>query len=186
MVDAERHDGHRQVGRQHRRAVEHLLLEALLVAARTARDEHRADGEHGKRVHHIQHGGIEHRLVAEDRRHHGIAHKAHIAENQCEADGALMVGIAREIARQQETRTCQQQIGEDADEQQRKDVLAVGQLARHRRRQDERRTGDVDDQPRQLAVEVASQITQFARHIAYHHEGKQCQHHNDHSDIFLI
>ena len=113
-------------------------------------------GEDGKRVDDVEDGGIEHGLVAEDGGDDGIAHEADVAEHQREAHDALVLLLPRQIAGQQERHRRKHDVGDDADGEQRQDIAAVGQLARHRRREDERGTGDVDDQPRQLAVEVAA------------------------------
>ena len=156
IIDLEGHDGHCEVGGEHRRRVENFLLEPAALNLTAARDEHCADGKHGKRVDDVEDGGIEHSLVAEDGGDDGIAHEADVAEHQREAHDALVLLLARQVAGQEERHRRKHDVGDDADGEQRQDVAAVGQLARHRRREDERGTGDIDDQPRQLAVEVAA------------------------------
>ena len=173
-------DAHRQVGRQHGRRVEHLLLEMLPAHLTAPSDEQRADGEDGEGVDDVEHGGIEDGLVAEDGGDDGIAHEADVAVHQGEADGALVALPPRQVARQQEGYGGEQGVGDDADEQQRKDVLTVGQLTRHGRRQDECRTGDVDDQTRQLTVEVTTQKTKLSRHVANGYKAGKCYHYLKH------
>ena len=141
-------------------------------------DQHGTDGKDGKGVDDIEHGSIEDGFVSEDGGYHRVAHESYVSEHQRKADGTLIFLLSCEVAGEQIGHACQHDISDDADEQQRQDEAAIGQLARHRRREDECRTGDVDDYLRQPFVERAAHVAQFTCHEAYDYNGKECHHYD--------
>ena len=170
------HDEHGEIGREHGRAVKYLLLETRAFHFALARDEHSADGEDGKRVDYVEYGGIEHRLVAEDGRHDGIAHEPHVAKHQGKANDTFIVRFLHQIAGQHQGDARKHNVGNHADAQKREDIAAVGQLASHGRGKDQSRTGDVDDQLGQPLVESAAHISQLASRVTHDDDGKERYH----------
>ena len=132
VVDAQGHNQHRQVGRQHRRAVENLLIEPFTAGALTTGNHHGTNGKDGKRIDHIQHGSIENGLMSEDRSHHRVAHEAYIAKHHGKRKDATMLNALGQQTGEAPCQGSQHHIGQDTDTQQRQDILTVGQIACHR------------------------------------------------------
>ena len=77
-----------------------MELESFPVA-QVANDKDGADGEDGKGIDDIEHGSIEHSLMAEDGGYDRVAHKADIAEHQRKTYDAFIFFLFCEIAWQQ-------------------------------------------------------------------------------------
>lgn len=73
----------------------------------------------------------------------------------------------------------QHQISEKSHAQQGQDECAVGCAVAHDRRQDEGGAGDVDDDGRELLVELVDHVAELAHHIAQQNDDEERHHHLD-------
>ena len=162
-VDAQGHDDGGDIGGHHHGACQHLQLEVADGAL--ALDEHHANGEDEKRVGHVEQGGVEYGLRAEDARHDGVADEPHVAKQDAEAYHALLKAVVADELGQRESHDGEKRVGDEAHAQQGEDETRVGQLVAHDGREDEQRATNVDNQRGQTLVEVAAHEPEAAERI---------------------
>lgn len=156
-------EGYQQGGGKsgnHSRGEQHLGIQIFHPIL--AFHEHHTGREDEEGIGHIQQGGIENGLGAEDGGDDGIADESHIGKHQREADHPLLITVLGYKPRHPEAEHQQHDVGEETDSQQGQYQRAVGQLRPHHRRENQRGTGDVDHDRGQFLVKLVSHIAQLA------------------------
>ena len=110
---------------------------------------------------------------------YGISYETYISEHQGEPHWSTVFNAMGEKPWKKPCHDREQEIGEEADAQQRQDETTVRERPSHRWRQDERGTRDVDNDVGETTIQVFSHVLQLARHVAHNDDDKEYQHNVD-------
>ena len=129
VVNTQRHNQDGKIGCNHWRADQHLGLERqpLLFSIH----QHHSYGKDREGVYYIENGGIEYCLVAENSIHYGVSYETYISEHQGEPHRPSVFNAMGEKPWEKPCYDRKQEIGEEADAQQRQDETTVRERPSH-------------------------------------------------------